>query len=163
MRGDMEMRSFGAVWQEYMDIRCGAKVAQQNRRFKGINTGGRERQEGGLRRFVREGRNRASERANERARAVQYVSSSSSRGTGAGEGSPRGLLLVAGPLPFLSFRLHPPFKGRLNVRGEARDTGHYRNMDRPGREPEQAVLFSTMPCLEGVTASVPPRKDYENS
>lgn len=41
--GDAKFR--GTMWQEYMDIRCGAKVAQRNRRFKGINTGGRERQE----------------------------------------------------------------------------------------------------------------------
>ena len=111
------MRSFGAVWQEYMDIRCGAKVAQQNRRFKGINTGGRERQEGGLRRFVREGRNRASERASERTSPRCAVCQQQQQpGDGRRRGESTGSPPCCGPSSFPFLSPPPAFQGAFECK-----------------------------------------------
>lgn len=108
---------------------------------------GRQRKTGGgLRRF--EG-GEASEREGERARALCSMSAAA-RGR-----AQRGVHAVSSLLRalFLSFRVHPPFKGRLNVIREAPETGHYRNEDRRG---EGGSPCKRSYCLEGLTANKDP-------
>lgn len=101
-----------------------------------------------MRRFGggRRGSERASGRANERARWAVCQQPGQGRGR-AQRGSPRGLLLVAGL--FLAFRLHPPFKGRLNVIREGPQTGHYRNnKDRRGEQASGLIVSRASPHVK---------------